>query len=89
MAYRCCSHTSTGESHFFLTYSRDPVLPVHKFITSVQPYETEITIAKSIVQKRDTLTTDAKMLTKKKGDQNKCSRNTLSHHTFQVGILSC
>ena len=30
LAYRCCPHTSTGESSFFLVFSRDPTLPIHK-----------------------------------------------------------
>ena len=30
LAYRCCPHTSTGESPFFLVYNRDPTLQIHQ-----------------------------------------------------------
>ena len=64
MVYRCCLHISTGESSFFLGYNRDPVLPVYKLITPVQPYKGKMTIAKRIGQQRVVLNTAAKMLTK-------------------------
>ena len=48
MAYRCCPHTSAGESPFFLVYNWDPVSPIHKLIISVRPYSREMTIAQKI-----------------------------------------
>ena len=44
MANWCCPHISTGESPFFLVYSRDPVLCIHKLIKPVRPYGGEMTI---------------------------------------------
>ena len=62
MAYRCCPHTSTGASPFFLVYNKDPVLPIHKLIKPVRPYQGEMTIAQKIQQTQVTLTTAAKSL---------------------------
>ena len=31
-AYRCCPHTSTGESPYTFIHGRDPVLHIHKLI---------------------------------------------------------
>ena len=36
-AYRCCPHTSTGESPYTLVHGRDPVLPTHKLIKVATP----------------------------------------------------
>ena len=64
MAYRCCPHTSTGESPVFLVYNRDNVLPIHKLIKPVRPYRREISIAQNVEQTQVTLTTAAKSLEK-------------------------
>ena len=40
-AYRCCPHTSTGESPYTLVHGRDPVLPIHKLIKVTTPYQGE------------------------------------------------
>ena len=37
-AYRCCPHTSTGESPYALVHVRDPVLPIHKLIKVTTPF---------------------------------------------------
>ena len=48
MAYRCCPHTSTGESPFLLVYNMGPALPIHKLIKSVRPYRGDMTIARKL-----------------------------------------
>ena len=40
-AYRCCPHTSTGESPYTLVHGGDPVLPIHKLIKVTTPYQGE------------------------------------------------
>ena len=65
MAYRCCPHTSTGESPLFLLYNRDPVLPVHKLIKPTLPYRGNGDIGYRIEQSQIALTTAAKNLEKK------------------------
>ena len=75
MAYRYCSHTSTGESH------------VHKLIKPVRPYRGDITIIQKIEQQQGALITAAKILEKKREDQKKSSKNRPSHHNFQMGDL--
>ena len=49
MAYRCCPHTSSGKSPFFLVYNKDPVVPIHTLIKPVKPYR-DMTIAQKIEQ---------------------------------------
>ena len=66
MPYRCCPHTSIGESPFFLVYNRDPVLPIHKLIK-----RGEMTIAQKIEQTQVTITTALKSLEKAREQQNK------------------
>ena len=87
LAYRCCPHTSTGESPFFLVFSRDPTLPIHKLIKPVEPYNGEKDIAKRIEQLCIILSTAAKMLAKKHSDQRKSTNHRPSKHPFQVGEL--
>ena len=69
LAHRCCPHTSTGESPFFLVFSREPTLPIHKLIKQVEPYNGEKDIAKRMNQSHIILSTAAKMLAKKHSDQ--------------------
>ena len=87
MAYRCCPHTSTGESPFFLICNRDPALPIHELIKHVRPYRGEMTTAQKIEQTQVTLTTAAKNLEKAREQQKKPSRNRPSQHNFQIGDL--
>ena len=74
MAYRCCPHTSTGESPFFLVYNRDPVLSIHKLIKLLRPYRGEMNITQKIEQTQVTLTTAAKNLEKAREQQRSLPR---------------
>ena len=87
MAYRCCPHTSTGESPFFLVYNRDPVLPVHKLIKPTIPYRGNHDIGYKIEQHQIALSTAAKNLEKKRAMQKKPHLNRPSEHNFKVGDL--
>ena len=59
-AYRCCPHTSTGESPYTLVHGRDPVLPIHELIKVTTPYQGESSLGKSIEQTRVNLTIASK-----------------------------
>ena len=87
MAYRCCPHTSSEESQFFLVYNRNPVLPIHKLIKPVRPYRGKMTIAQKIKQTQVTLTTADKSLEKVREQQKKPSKNRPSKSNFQIGNL--
>ena len=87
LAYRCCRHTSTGESPFFLVFNRDPTLPIHKLIKPVEPYNGEKDIAKRIEQSHIILSTASKTLARKHSDQKKSTNHRPSKHPFQVGDL--
>ena len=89
LAYRCCCHTSTGESPFFLVFKRDPTLPIHKLIKPVEPYNGEKDITKRIEQSYIILSTAAKMLAKMCSDQKKSQITDLpkTKDPFQVGDL--
>ena len=87
MAYRCCPHTSTGESPFFLVYGRDPCLPIHKLIKPTIPYRGNYDIGYKIEQSQIALSTAAKNLEKKRAVQKKPYANRPSEHKFNVGDL--
>ena len=38
-AYKCCPHTSTGETPYTLLYNRDLPLPVQKLIKCIEPFK--------------------------------------------------
>ena len=46
--YKCCPHTSTGESPYTLDHGRDSMLPIHKLIKMTSPYQGESSLGKSI-----------------------------------------
>ena len=68
-AYRCCPHTSTGQSPYTLVHGRDPVLPIHKLIKVTTPYRGESSLGGSIEQTRVTLSIAAKMLERMRKNQ--------------------
>ena len=86
-SYRCCPHTSTGESPYTLLYDRDPLLPVQKLIKCVQPYTGDNSLAKKIEQSRITLSTVAKMMEKIRANKKRHYLHRRSTHKFQVGDL--
>ena len=86
-AYRCCPHTSTGESPYTLLYAMDPPLPIQKLITVVEPYRGESTLAKKIEKSRVALSIASKMLHKMRENQKRHYMNRRSVHQFQVGDL--
>ena len=86
-AYRCCPHTSTGESPYFLVYHKDPVLPVHKLIKPVIPYRGNFDIGHEIQQDQIVLTTAAKNLQRKREAQKKPHEHRPSKHKFKIGDL--
>ena len=86
-AYRCCPHTSTGESPYFLVYHKDPVLPVHKLIKPVIPYRGNFDIGQEIQQDQIVLTTAAKNLQRKREAQKKPHEHRPSKHKFKIGDL--
>ena len=49
-AYRCCPHTSMGETSYTLLCNRDPLLPVQKLIKCIEPYKGDSTLGKRIEQ---------------------------------------
>ena len=51
-AYRCCPHTSTGESPYTLVHGTDPVLPIYKLIKVTTPYWGESSLGESMKQSR-------------------------------------
>ena len=86
-AYRCCPHTSTGESPYFLVYHRDPALPVHKLIQPHIPYRGNFDIGHEIQQGQIALTIAAKTLQKKRAAQKRPHEHRPSNHKFKVGDL--
>ena len=86
-AYRCCPHTSTGESPYTLVHGRDPVLPIHKLIKVTPPYRGESFLGESIEQTRVTLSIAAKMLERMRKNQKKTYEGRKTIHQFKVGDL--
>ena len=86
-AYRCCPHTSSGESPYFMVYHRDPVLPIHKLIKPTVPYRGNFDIAYQMQQGQIALTTAAKNLKKKREAQKRPFLKNPSEHKFKVGDL--
>ena len=86
-AYRCCPHTSTGESPFTLVHGRDPVLPIHKLIKVTTPYQCESSLGKSIEQPRVTLSVAAKMLERMRKNQKRTYEGRKTIHQFKVSDL--
>ena len=86
-AYRCCPHTSTGESPYTLVHGRDPVLPIHKLIKVTTPYQGESSLGESIEQSRVTLSIFAKMLEKMRKNQKRTYEGRKTIHKFKVGVL--
>ena len=44
--YRCCPHTSMGETSYTLLYNRDPLFPVQKLNQYIEPYKGDSTLGK-------------------------------------------
>ena len=86
-AYRCCPHTSTGESPYTLVHGRDPVLPIHKLIEMTTPYRGESSLGESIEQTRVTLSIAAKMLERMRKNQKRTYEGRKTIHQFKVGDL--
>ena len=86
-AYRCCPHTSTGESPYTLVHGRDPVLPIHKLIKVTTPYRGESSLGESIEQTRVTLSIAAKMLERMRKNQKRTYEGRKTIHQFKVGDL--
>ena len=86
-AYRCCPHTSTGESPYTLVHGRDPVLPIHKLIKVTTPYRGESSLGESIEQSRVTLSIASKMLERMRKNQKRTYEGRKTTHQFKVGDL--
>ena len=86
-AYRCCPHTSTGESPYTLVHGRDPVLPIHKLIKVTTPYRGDSSLGESIEQTRVTLSIAAKMLERMRKNQKRTYEGRKTIHQFKVGDL--
>ena len=86
-AYRCCPHTSTGESPYTLVHGRDPVLSIHKLIKVITPYRGESSLCKSIEQSRVTLSIAAKMLERMRKNQKRTYEGRKTIHQFKLGDL--
>ena len=86
-AYRCCPHTSTGESPFTLVNSRDPESPIQKLIKVVIPYQGKHSLAKSIEQFRISLSMATKMLERMRKNQKRAYEGRKTIHQFWVGHL--
>ena len=87
-AYRCCPHTSTGESPYTLVHNRDPVLQIYKLIKVTTPsYQGEISLGKSIEQSRVTLSIAVKILEKVRKNQKRACVGRKTIHQYQVGDL--
>ena len=84
-AYRCCPHTSTGESPYFLVYHKDPTLPIHKLIKPAIPYRGNFDIGYEIQQGQIALATAAKNLQKKREAQKRPHAHRPAEHKFKVG----
>ena len=85
LAYRCCPHTSAGESLYTLVHGRDLVLPIHN--KSDPPYQGESSLGKSIEQSRVTLSVAAKMLERMRKNQKRAYESRKTIHQFEVGDL--
>ena len=71
-AYRCCPHTSTGQTPYTLVYARNAPLPIHNLIKVVGPYKGDNELGRRIEQSRVSLSIAAKWLSKMRDRQ----RNT-------------
>ena len=86
-SYRCCPHTSTGETPYTLVYNRDPPISMHKLIKVVEPYTGENNSGKGIEHIRVLLSIAAKILKKIRANQKRYYENRRFSHTFKVGDL--
>ena len=86
-AYRCCPHTSTGESPYTLVHGGNPVLPIHKLIKVTTPYQGESFLGKSIEQSRVTLSIAAKMLERMRKNPKQTYEGRKTIHQFKAGHL--
>ena len=77
--YRCCPHTSMGETPYTLLYDRDPPLPVQKLIKCIEPYKGDSTLGKRKEQSQITLFTVPKMLGEDAGQSEKALPTLQSH----------
>ena len=86
-AYKCCSHTSTGEAPYTLVYARDPPLHIHNLVKVVELYKGDNELGKRIEQSRVSLSIATKWLSKMRDRQKRHYLNRRSTHPFKVDDL--
>ena len=73
-----------GVSPFFLVYNRDPTLPIHKLIKTIESYKGDKDIGTRKEQTCIALCIAAKTLARKHADEKKSTNHITSNHKFKV-----